>query len=136
MQHAQCALINGKGSYNNLLAEYPEITRPGARFPTVDHHIKHYIHVMSASPEAYRLGRMAPDRLKAAKRESETMVRMSIVPPLSSSWPVPLHLVLKSDKEWTLCGDYRALNSRTVRDRYPVRHIHGLSHSLKGKKIF
>ena len=33
-------VIDGKGSYNQfLLAEYPEITSPDGRTPTVNHHI-------------------------------------------------------------------------------------------------
>jgi hypothetical protein len=34
------------------------------------------------------------------------------------------------------CGDYRALNARTIPDHYPVRHIHDYSHQLAGCNIF
>jgi hypothetical protein len=47
-----------------------------------------------------------------------------------------LHIVPKKDNGWRPCGDYRALNSRTIPDRYPVRHIHDYSHQLSGCRVF
>jgi hypothetical protein len=53
-----------------------------------------------------------------------------------SSWSSALHLVTKKDNGWRPCGDYRALNSRTIPDRYHVRHIQYYSHQLFGCSIF
>jgi hypothetical protein len=47
-----------------------------------------------------------------------------------------LHIVPKKDNGWHPCGDYRALNSRTIPDRYPVHNIHDYSHQLFGCSIF
>jgi hypothetical protein len=53
-----------------------------------------------------------------------------------SPWPLPLHLVPKKEDGWRPCGDYRALNARTVPDQYPVRHFADFAQQLAGRKIF
>jgi hypothetical protein len=53
-----------------------------------------------------------------------------------SSWSSALHIVPKNDNGWRPCGDYRALNARTIPDQYPIRHIHDYSHHLSGCCFF
>ncbi|KAJ9516688.1 hypothetical protein QJQ45_015121 [Haematococcus lacustris] len=42
----------------------------------------------------------------------------------------------KKDKSLRMCIDYRALNKRTVRDRYPLPRIDDLLDQVRGKRVF
>jgi cytoskeleton-associated protein 5 len=53
-----------------------------------------------------------------------------------SPWSSALHILLQKDNGWCPCGDHIALNSRTIPDYYPDRHIHDYSHQLFGCSIF
>lgn len=45
-------------------------------------------------------------------------------------------MVKKSNGSWRPCGDYRALNSVTIPDRYPLPFIQDVTAILNGKTIF
>jgi hypothetical protein len=63
------------------------------------------------------------------------MIRNGTARRSDSPWASPLHLVPKKDGSRP-CGDYRALNVRTVPDQYTVRHIVDFAHQLAGRKVF
>lgn len=91
---------------------------------------------MDGPPVSCRPRRLAPHKLIAAKKEFEDLVKCGTARPSDSPWASPLHMAQKGEDGWRPCGDYRALNSRTVPDRYPVRHIADFSHNLSGSSIF
>ena len=65
------------------------------------------------------------------------MLDAGIVRPSKSPWASPLHLVPKKNPgEWRITGDYRALNSITKPDRYPLPFIQSLSNKLHGGTVF
>ena len=45
-------------------------------------------------------------------------------------------MVLKPDRSWRPCGDYRLLNTKTVPDRYPLPNMSDITNVLSGAKYF
>jgi hypothetical protein len=79
---------------------------------------------------------LAPDRLVAAKRQFDEMLRLGLARPGYGPWASTLHMVLKQGEEWRPCGDYRAINARTCPDQYPVPHIQDFAQALHGATLF
>lgn len=64
-------------------------------------------------------------------------MKAGIIRPSKSFWASALHMVPKEKSE-ELCvtRDYRALNSVTIPDQYPLPHVHDLAIKLHRQKVF
>ena len=64
------------------------------------------------------------------------MEKDGIVPPSTSPWASPLHMVPKKDGSFRPCGDFRRLNLVTEPDRYPLLNMLDFADPLSGCTVF
>ena len=76
--------------YLTLLAEFPALTQVTTADTPVKHDVTHHIET-TGPPVFAHPQRLAPDRLKAAKREFEHMLQLGIIaPPPAPGHPRPI----------------------------------------------
>ena len=140
---APCLLINDTSTLpkdvKELLEKHASVLEPcqPGDVPSTPIEIQHTIDTGSSPPTFARPRRLPPDKLKAAKEAFQTLMEAGIVQPSKSPWASPLHLVPKKNPgEWRITGDYRALNTITKPDRYPLPFVQCLSNKLHGSAVF
>jgi hypothetical protein len=119
----------------SLLAEFPELTLLAGVQRKVWHNTVQHIRTTPGPPITCRPRRLATDRLAYAKADFGAMLRDGTSRRSESFWSSVLYIMPKKDNSGRPYDDYRALNSRTISDRYPVRHILVYSHQLFGCSI-
>ncbi|CAE1274303.1 unnamed protein product [Acanthosepion pharaonis] len=116
--------------YLDLLNQYQDLMRPAGSIDSTKHQTQHFIKT-TGQPVFSRPRRLAPNKLKFAKKAFDDMLREGVIRPSDSPYASPLHLVPKPGKEdYRICVDYRRLNSITVRDRYPIPHLHDFTSAV------
>ena len=66
------------------------------------------------------LYKMSPLELEEAKKQIKSMLERSFIRPSDSPYGAPVLFVPKKDGSLRFCIDYRWLNKKTVKNRYPL----------------
>lgn len=112
-----------------ILSEYDDIFAEPQGLPpqrTRDHRIRLLLGTAPVVVRPYRYPALQKDELK---RQCRTMEAQGIIRRSSSAFSSPVVLIKKADGSWRFHVDYRALNERTVKEKFPipiVDELHGV----------
>ncbi|WVZ83528.1 hypothetical protein U9M48_030666 [Paspalum notatum var. saurae] len=121
---------------NSLLDKFAALFQEPAGLPpqrSISHHIRLLLGTTAVAVRPYRYAHIQKDELE---RQCAEMLHQGVIRPSSSAFSSPALLVRKQDGSWRLCIDYRALNSKTVKDKYPIPVIEELLDELRGVRYF
>lgn len=113
-----------------LLEEFQDIFAEPSGVPP-DRGVTHRIDLDTDKPIARKPYRMSDVELKELKRQLIELLEKGWIRPSCSPYASPVLFVRKHDGSLRLCCDFRALNSHTVKSRYPLPLIDQLYDQLR-----
>jgi hypothetical protein len=88
--------------------------------------------VPGTAPVAVRPYRYAHLQKEELERQCAVMLTQGVIRPSSSAFSTLVLLVKKFDGSWRFCVDYRVLNAKTVKDKFPIPVVEELLDELRG----
>jgi hypothetical protein len=116
-------------SFSNIFNE-PRGLPPPCRH---DHRIRLLPGTAPVAVRPYRYPQLLKDEIE---RQCDEMLRQGIIRECTSAFSSPVLLVKKHDSTWRFCIDYRELNQRTVKDKFPIPVVDELLNELRGARFF
>ena len=98
-----------------------------------DHHIRLLAGTEPVAVRPYRYPQLLKDEIE---RQCDQMLAQSIIRECTSAFSSPVLLVKKADKTWRFCIDYRELNAKTIKDKFPIPVVDELLDELRGASSF
>lgn len=100
--------------------------------PTLAHDVVHHIRVPNqCSPVKQAPYRTSPATQAFISAQVQKLLEAGLIRPSNSPWASPVIVVPKSDGSKRMCVDYRQVNSRVVKDGYPLPRIEDCLHALR-----
>ncbi|WVZ54035.1 hypothetical protein U9M48_004903 [Paspalum notatum var. saurae] len=81
----------------------------------------------------YRYAHIQKDELE---RQCDAMLQAGVIRPSASAFSSPALLIKKQDGSWRFYVDCRALNAKTIKDKFPIPVVEKLLDELRGAKFF
>ena len=119
-----------------LCKEYEKVFGEVMGLPPKRSHDHQILLMPGTDPINLRPYRHPWEQKNVIERMVEEMLETGIIRNSRSPYASPVVLVKKTDGTWRLCVDYRALNQKTVKDKFPIPLIDELLDELHGAKIF
>jgi hypothetical protein len=98
--------------------------------------VDHCIHLLLGTDpivvQPYRYPQLLKDEIE---HQCSAMLAQGLIRPSTSPFSTPV-LLVKKDGTWRFCVDYRALNAKTVKDKFPIPVVEELLDELNGACYF
>ena len=129
--------LTSSDQFTRLLTDFLSLTIPCTPpvIPPLDT-VLLTILLPKVAQSSLRFVQLSPETLTAAASELKKLLDMGIIWPSSSTWALPIHMVIKENGEWCPCGDYRWPDDTTIPDWNPLLHIQNFESCLAGKNIY
>ena len=115
--------------FSDVFAERPPGLPP-------DRGVGHTINLSDSSPVSKPMYRLSPKEQQEVTRQVKDLLARGLIQPSHSAYSSPVIFVRKKSGELRMCVDYRALNQKTVKDKYPLPRIDDLLDRLQGASVF
>ena len=126
----------GKLRLYDMLSTYADCISKGPWDLGTAKGVRHTINTGSAQPIQVPPRRVPFHKRQEMRSQVDEMLEADIIEPSDSPWYSPVVLVAKPDGSQRFCVDYRALNSVTKRDLYPLPRCDDILESLSGAQWF
>ena len=98
--------------------------------------VEHEIPLVESVPFRMPYRRIPAGQFQEVRQHLDDLKQSGVIQPSQSPYASPIVIVRKKDGKIRLCVDYRQLNSRTVRDAYPLPRIDEALDALGKAKYF
>lgn len=98
--------------------------------------VDHRIYTTNDVPVKVPHRRIPPHHWQEVREYLKQYLDKGVIRESSSPYAAPVVLVRKKDGKLRLCVDYRALNSKTHKDAYPLPRIEEALEALRGARFF
>ena len=98
--------------------------------------VKHKIYTGDAVPKKFPPRRLGPEAKVAADELVDDLLQRGLIRKSNSPWGANIVMVRKRDNSYRMCCDFRALNSVSKQDAYPLPRINETLESLGKNKYW